>query len=148
MHIDMYKSKYDHRVLGKVLGEMEDLGKEITIQMVDGTSITDPVILVSGDDWIDKCNYIWMSKFHRYYFVKDVIVAPNNLRQVSLHVDVLKSFQSEIENISCVVSRQQNIRNPYAIDEKVVIEQRKSIKTITIGKVGGEFEYHLSCLGG
>lgn len=144
----MYKSKYDHRVLGKVLGEMEDLGKEITIQMVDGTSITDPVILVSGDDWIDKCNYIWMSKFHRYYFVKDVIVAPNNLRQVSLHVDVLKSFQSEIENISCVVSRQQNIRNPYAIDEKVVIEQRKSIKTITIGKVGGEFEYHLSCLGG
>lgn len=144
----MYKSKYDHRVLGKVLKEMEDLGKNITIQIVDGTSITDPIILVSGDDWIDKCNYVWMSKFHRYYFVKDVVVAPNDLRQVSLHVDVLKSFQSEIENISCVVSRQQNIRNPYAIDEKVVIEQRKSIKTVTIGKVGGEFEYHLSCLGG
>lgn len=73
-------------------------------------SILDPVIVIRTSDSNEvkafkSCNYMYISEFGRYYFVNDVVSVRDNLFEVHGHVDVLKTYASEIRSNTAIIGR-------------------------------------------
>lgn len=81
----------------------------------DGCDIINPVIrLRIGDSQdikvptITKCNYMYISNFNRYYWITDFNIYRNTVLDVTGHVDVLKTYSSEILSNSGLILRSQS----------------------------------------
>lgn len=75
-------------------------------------SIFNPTIDLRIGDSVDikipsltKCNYMYIPNFNRYYFITDIKSIRNTMASVSGHVDVLKTFSSQILANSAIISR-------------------------------------------
>lgn len=81
------------------------------------SSIIDPVILITENiESIVNANYMYIEKFNRYYFIKDIISIRNGLCEIHAHVDVLMSFKSEILQCEVICKRQEGLWNLYLDD--------------------------------
>lgn len=102
----------------------------VTGSLKDGTSIINPVILISGDisDYVD-CNYLDIPTFQRKYFVRDITSVRNGLFEVSCHVDVLSSWETEIKTNDAIVKRQEKKFNLYLNDGSFRTYQNPVITT-------------------
>lgn len=97
--------------------------KDITLlKQLNGTlrencSITDPVITVENitNAIAAVCNYAFIPQFGRYYFVRNITLS-GKLWIISMHVDVLASFQTELKALNAVVARQEKKYNTYLQD--------------------------------
>lgn len=78
------------------------------------SSIIDPVITIESNPV--GFNYLHIPDFKRYYYVTNVTVIRNGLIEVAAHVDVLKSFASEIRGFNAIIQRQENVYNTYLDD--------------------------------
>ena len=80
-------------------------------------SMMDPVIEVQGmsNAIAAICNYAKIASFGRYYFVKNITLK-GNLWVLTLHVDVLSSFQTPLKSLDAVIARQENRYNLYLRD--------------------------------
>lgn len=100
---------------GTFTGEKEELGKSVTwlnngtpidCQLVN-TSLTDPVLkLLSGKV---NFNYIEIVQFGRKYFVESSESISGGHSILHCHVDVLDSYKSGIEELECLVLRNEDI---------------------------------------
>ena len=70
----------------------------------ENTSTTDPVFVIESVTY-PAFNYAYISEFNRYYYVKDIVNLYNNMWEVTLHVDVLKSFASAIMSSPCIIAK-------------------------------------------
>lgn len=85
----------------------------------DDCDIINPTIrLRTGDNGdgifvqtISKCNYMYIDKFNRYYYITGFNVVRNVILDVSGHVDVLKTYASKILANSGLVLRSQSNYN-------------------------------------
>lgn len=97
----------------------------------EGTSILDPVIMVELPEPPDptdpdegtiterqffKCNYAYIQRFNRSYFITDMRSVRNNLVEVSMHVDVLETYKDDILDTNAIIRRQENKWNLYLDD--------------------------------
>lgn len=86
--------------------------KEVEGTLRDGEfSISAPVIRLQMNP--QNFNYCYVPQFQRYYFIRDIRVARNNLFFMSLEVDVLMSFRAEILALNALIAKQENAGNPY-----------------------------------
>lgn len=94
------------------------------------TSIIDPVILIEGDlsNYV-HCNYMTISAFGRSYFVNNIRSIRNNLFEISGHVDVLSSFQTELKTNKAIIKKQENDWNLYLNDGSFKIYQNPIVLT-------------------
>ena len=67
------------------------------------TSIIKPSIIIEAEN-LSSYNYIYISDFGRYYFIKDITSIKNNLWRVTCFVDVLMSFKSAILTCPIILS--------------------------------------------
>lgn len=74
----------------------------------DATNIVNPVILIEINE-ISNYNYCYISDFKRYYFITDITVIRTGLFAISLMVDVLESFKTDIKNLSVILLNTQNV---------------------------------------
>lgn len=70
------------------------------------SDVVNPDILMEFDN-LPTFNYVYIQDFNRYYFVKNIRSFRNKLWVVSLHVDVLMSYRTDILNITCEVDRNE-----------------------------------------
>lgn len=97
----------------------------------EGTSVIDPVIMVELPEPADpddpeegeiterqffKCNYAYIQRFNRHYFITDMRSVRNNLVEVSMHVDVLETYKDDILDLNAIIRRQENKWNLYLDD--------------------------------
>lgn len=94
------------------------------------TSIIDPVILIEGDlsNYI-HCNYMMISEFGRMYFINNIRSIRNNLFEISGHVDVLSSFQTELKTNKAIIRKQENDWNLYLNDGSFRVYQNPNVLT-------------------
>ena len=80
-------------------------------------SMTDPVIEVQGmsNATAAICNYSKIASFGRYYFVKNITLK-GNLWVLTMHVDVLASWQTPLKSLDAVIARNENRYNLYLQD--------------------------------
>lgn len=113
MIIKLFNCRDADNVLHKTL--TNELEREI--QLKDMSDIDNFSVLMHNDDSIDFLlyNYAYIPRFKRYYFIEKMSVVRNNLISIFLTIDVLQSFQNDIELI---------------ITDKIEIEHFESNKTI------------------
>lgn len=99
MDIKLYKNHSEKNKINKSLtSEIEYSGT-----LRDETSVINPVILIYAAN-LSQYNYAYIPEFHRYYFIRDIMSVRNGLWRVSLSVDVLMSFRSDILNLNVILS--------------------------------------------
>lgn len=102
----------------------------VTGTLKEDTSIIDPVIKIQGDiSNFTRCNYMFIPKFNRYYYVTDLRSIMNNIFEISGHVDVLTTYQEAIRNNNAIIRRQENDWNLYLNDGSFKIYQKPIILT-------------------
>lgn len=103
MNITLYVNKSEKNKIGKNL--TNDLSISGTLR--DTTNIINPIILVELNE-ISNYNYCHIPNFNRYYFITDITVIRTGLYAISLLVDVLESFKTDIKNLSVILLNTQN----------------------------------------
>lgn len=105
-------SSEDNR-LDKTLTDLYTL----TGTLKDGCSLMTPTVLVEvSPSSLAVCNYATISAFGRRYFITDISAYRGNLSQISLRVDVLSSWATEIRNCQGIVYKSENLWNLYLDD--------------------------------
>ena len=147
MTLELMNTSSDKRYLSK----STSLIKKVTCKIKEGTSIINPTVIIKklSDDHIRKCNYAHISEFGRYYFINDITEAPANQLEISMHVDVLKTYSSQIRGISTLILRQENVFSPYYEDKEALVRVNRFREKKNIGIVGGaDTNYYLTVNNG
>lgn len=104
MNIILYVNNSEKNKIGKTLTNDFSLSGNLR----DATNIINPVILIEISE-IGNYNYCYINNFNRYYFITDITVIRTGLFAISLMVDVLESFKSDIKNLSVILLNTQNV---------------------------------------
>lgn len=106
------------------------------------SSIIDPVILIECDlSMIAGCNYCYIPEFRRYYYINNIKTATNTTCTVSLHVDVLMSFKTEINQCSGYVDRNEDIVSYMLSDAEREKQVNPAISTVPFTTPAGASGY-------
>lgn len=80
------------------------------------TDIVDPQINVEYAGTLVNVNYMYISEFHRYYFITKIESVRTGLWRIYGHCDVLKTYSEGILGTPCVVARSESKYNLYLND--------------------------------
>ena len=133
MDIFLYKTESAPNVVHKKLTEV---AKYTGIRLLDDTSVLTPTIEVRESTIIDNLwniNYFYIPKFKRYYFVTD-LTATAGMFQISGKVDVLQTYENEINLSSQIITRQQNLQDKYLHDSMIPISDKQEVVETEFGE--------------
>lgn len=123
--------------IGVCLDEKNKLTKtfnslySLTGYIKEPSSVIDPVILIEEDlSFITGCNYIYIPAFRRYYYIRNMKSATNTTCTIESHVDVLKSFQSDILACSGYVDRNEDICSVMIPDPERLKQSNPVVSTV------------------
>ncbi len=127
MNIDLYTISDDPRVVNKTVG---------TTVFTSGDAVPRGSITVTGGSVtidtttdLSSVNYAYISDFGRYYFVDEITVLRNNIWVLTLRVDVLKSFASDIIALTGTIDRNEDLADAYLQDGQYVAKMYRQITT-------------------
>ena len=133
MDIFLYKTESASNVVDKKLTEVAHY---TGVRLLDDTSILTPTIEVKESTIIDdlwSINYFYIPKFKRYYFVTDAKATAGMFR-ISGRVDVLRSYKSEINISSQIITRQENLQDRYLHDSMIPISDKQEVQEVEFGE--------------
>lgn len=123
----------------------------ITGTLRDSCSIIDPVIKVSNavmnNAIAATCNYAKIADFGRYYFVRNITFT-GNLFEITMHCDVLSSFQTPLKSLDAVIGRSEQEFNLYLQDGYFKTYQNPMIEIKQFPNAFTDQCYILSVAGG
>lgn len=131
MYIDTYMNNSDNNALYKDLTAVE---ANIPVLLKESTTIENPVIKLryrmdsSTPPVPQKFNYCYISEFDRYYFVTNSTYAQQYM-EVSLRVDPLMSFASDLEDVKVLITRSTNKYDMFLPDPDTPVRSDKLIQT-------------------
>lgn len=106
---------------------------------------------------IAASNYAYITDFGRYYQIVDKRADENGLFTITLEVDVLMSYSSDIKQLRGIVKRQKDNYDMYLSDNKIPVGARKvmairpwgqTIFTSKASGTGGKKSLTMLVLGG
>lgn len=115
MQITLYNNSSEKEKIGKLLTLVDTLDGSLK----DNTSITNPEILIEYND-PTAFNYCYIDAFNRYYYVRDVVVVRNNLLHISLKVDALESFKTQILTQNVIIEKNTSDYDLYLPDDNLL----------------------------
>lgn len=136
MVVNFYTSFDDKRKVNKLLNTITSLQALVK----DESSLNAPTFVLSQSSLtnISRCNYCYCSVFNRYYFINNIKQMKGQCIEVYAKCDVLMSFNSEIRALSGMIVRQENITNPFIIDERIPVRTKRVISYKSVGNIGNE----------
>ncbi len=111
MTINLYMNNSPANFVSKSLTLVETM----TGTLRTPTSVINPTILIQRASPIGF-NYAQIPEYNRFYFVTGISSQSNNLIAVSLHVDVLTTYQTSVLQADAIVKRQEYKWNMYLDD--------------------------------
>lgn len=95
------------------------------------TDLIRPTVIISSqgnNDW-DRCNYLYIRNFHRYYFVKSKVWDTYGNITIECEVDPLMSHKDEIKQLSVIAKRSSNTYNMYQFDPEIPQYENRVVAT-------------------
>ena len=122
MTLELMNTSTDKRYLSK----STSLIKEVTCKIKEGTSIINPTVVIEkmSASHIRKCNYAHISDFGRYYFINDIIETTANRLEISMHVDVLKTYKASILDSKQLIIAENDKGKMYLSNREWVTDER------------------------
>lgn len=119
MEVKLCYNSSDNRCINKNIID----GEIISGTLRTSTSIISPVITFESSSPL-RYNYAYIPEFRRYYYIKNVTSARNNLWEVQFEIDPLMSFKADICALKVVVDKQSNESNgdEYIDDSSLVTD--------------------------
>lgn len=117
--VRFYKNTSDNRCLAKTLTQLKEYAD---VKFKDNSSIIEPELILSTDTDVFGANYCWIEafsneEFNRFYFITNVEVSQQHII-VRCKLDVLYTYQSQIENMYGYIRRSSVMRNRYIQDNQ------------------------------
>lgn len=125
MNCTLYSNLSDTNVLTKSITAVSD-AKSCTLK--NNTSIQQPDIILDVDSaTLAGANYFYLDEVDRYYYIDNAVLLTGGRWQISGRCDVLMSFNSAIQNLVCIVDKQNMLTNAsmYVDDGDFVTENRR-----------------------
>ena len=129
MTINLYINSDDPIVGDKTLSG----GTAVTGTFRATADVLRPTFTVTASSVPSGANYAEIPDFGRYYYITGMRYVTTDLVELSLYVDVRKSFLLELKVNSGIVSRQENLYNMYLPDSKTPIGAHKPVNTYKFG---------------
>ena len=126
MTITFYNNESDAIVVSKKITQISSINNA---KIINETDIVNPSIVVSRkfyDSIILKTNYLYIDKLERYYFINNISFAESMI-VIDCTVDVLMSYKKQIRNLTCTVTRNENLKNGYLNDDNYNIQAYKQV---------------------
>ena len=126
MTITFYNNESDAIVVSKKITQISSINN---VKIINETDIVNPSIVVSRkfyDSIILKANYLYIDKLDRYYYINNISFAESMI-VIDCTVDVLMSYKKQIRNITCTVTRNENLKNGYLNDDNYNIQAYKQV---------------------
>ena len=122
--INLYNNTSEPEKVDKSLSSQGSL----TGQLKDSTSIINPSILCNIGS-IPTANYMYISEFHRYYYITNIESVRNGLVQLSGKCDVLMTYKSGIRGCNALVERQEHSYSPYLVDNQIPMDNKNTVSS-------------------
>ena len=103
MTIQFYNYTGNPRTVNKNLGAITDIAGFLR----DDFNIIKPLITIRKDN-VSNFNYCFIPDLNRYYFIEDVTLKNGNEYELSLSLDVLKTYESQILNATGTATESGN----------------------------------------
>ena len=129
MIVYFYKIADDRKVVDKTTDSTTLVKTCNSVHYKDDVDILNPTLEIAYDATLTTANCLYVPDWNRYYYINNITTGMQRLF-FECHVDVLKSYTSEIKDLYCVVQRQEDINkaNLYLPD---YMFRAKSIKTVS-----------------
>ena len=124
--ITLYTSTADPKTVDKSSGLTQIGSTTITATPTGDIDILAPVVLLNYNSTYLPANYAYISEFGRYYYVNDKTVKPGESMTLTMSVDPLMSFKSDILGCKACITRSESIGGPTEVnDDKLPIDPNK-----------------------
>lgn len=104
MELRLYNSVAEVNVLNK--SSYLTLVTTLTGTLREGTDLINPTIRVELAT-LPTFNYVHIPEFNRYYFVQGITSVRNKIWDITLHVDVLMTYRTQILSLTAEVDRNE-----------------------------------------
>lgn len=121
MDIILYNTADDNRKLNKSLTAI----KTISVRLKDDADIMHPVIELDAANLPPTANYCYIAVFGRYYYINQQGIKIGRDLVITLSVDVLMSFKSQILASTVVAARSSKNFNRY-LSDKIPLSARQN----------------------
>lgn len=125
MIVKFLKNKSEYNTINKDT----ELIVEKTIALKSECDIVNPYLILKFDDNLSLSNYAYIPSFKRYYFITSIEILTKSLVGISLHVDVLESFKTDVLAGTVHITESSNVDNyyPKELDSLTSMESHKFI---------------------
>lgn len=126
MNVKLYINESNNNVLNKKI----TLINEYNILLKDNVDVYRPIIKIKTE-LLNKCNYVFIQDFNRYYYVVNKRSINIEIIELTLECDVLMSFREQILNLKCIIDKQENINlgNKYYDDNSLISLSKEFIES-------------------
>ena len=140
MRVKLFTTSDDSRVVHKKLANEI----EITAHVIRDMDVLNPsLLLLYTEDIPFKYNYMFIPLTKRYYYINTSTLKQGKGVEVQAHVDVLKTYNDEIDMLSAFV-----LRNPYYPDGLLAISSQTNYLNKSFGKVADDYQFYVTTNGG
>ena len=123
MDIILYNTTDDNRKLNKALTAI----KTIAVLLKYDTDIMHPVIELDAANLPPTANYCYIAAFGRYYYINQQGIKVGRDLTLTLSVDVLMSFKTQILASTVVAARSSKFCNRYLSDKIPISAKQNNI---------------------
>ena len=107
MTIDFYKVNDVKNKINKTLGVPYTINN--VFFKSGNVDIVNPFLRLSRD--MTQYNYCFIRELNRFYFIDDVVIENNGIKNYKLTIDVLMSYKNEIMNNKTHIVESENVLN-------------------------------------
>ena len=119
MDITLYQNISENNRVGKTLINAQTF----TGNLRQSTSIINPVIMLNADN-PTAYNYAYIPAFNRYYFINKIEAYRTGLFILTMSVDVLETYKTEIKGMLAIIDKNETVGNNYFNDGSFILDSR------------------------
>lgn len=121
MVIEFYTNLSDPDTLNKNITKLFDL----TGTLRDECDVENPVIMIEHIGMV-SANYCYIPDFERYYYIENQTIVRNNIVRLTLKVDVLYTYRTQINALNVIINNSTNNNDNYLSSELWVAKVKTS----------------------
>lgn len=128
MTFTFYRNTADNRVVDKT-SALTQLGNAKTVIFKETVGKGDPSIELAYDSTIMNANYAYCSDDGYYYYLGEPFLAQQRITFPTA-VDLLMTYKTQIQNLTCIIGRQESKYNAYLNDDRFPVLNKQQVNTL------------------